>query len=237
MEIYPPLLRVCGTTLSMYIFHLLDRVATGLHLQKPYYAIHVLHNLCIMGLTAGDIIATLTQFHEIPYLPFNWPAVCLVYGLHLYHCTAYWRSFQYDDWLHHGLMIGVALPLGSTVAAGPLMGFSLFFTTGLPGAISYAALFAEKNRWLSRATSKRLNAATNVWIRSPGCAAQAALTLTALLSTHTTTAWELGVGLCTAGLNYWNGQYFMQQVVQSASRLEGERVDVNNRGPSHVVEQ
>lgn len=231
MEIYPPLLRACGATLSMYVFYLLDRVATAVRIQKPYYAIHVLHNLAIVGLTASDLVAALTHFYEIPYLPFNWPAVCLVYGLHLYHCVAYWRSFQMDDWLHHGLMIGVALPLGSTVSAGPLMGFSLFFTTGLPGAISYSVLFAEKNGWISRANSKRVNAAANVWIRAPGCSAQAALTLASLLSNRTTSQWEMAVGLCTAGLNYWNGQYFMQQVVRSSSRLGGEQEDAHNRVP------
>lgn len=230
MDIYPPLMRACGVVIGTYTFYLLDRALTALRFQKPYYAVHVLHNIGIVALTAGDLVSTITHFYEIPYLPFNWPAVCLCYALHMYHCYGYWRTFHTDDWLHHGLMIGVALPLGSTVAAGPLMGFSLFFTTGLPGAISYAALFAEKNGWISRARSKRVNAAANVWIRAPGCAAQAALSLAALLSTRTITAWELGVGLCTAGLNYWNGQYFMQQVVISASRLEDERADENNKG-------
>ena len=233
------LLHICGTIIGTYTFYLLDRALSQLRLQKPYYAVHVLHNIGIVALTAGDLVAAITQFYEIPYLPFNWPAVCLCYALHFYHCYAYWRSFHMDDWLHHGLMIGVALPLGSTVAAGPLMGFSLFFTTGLPGAISYTMLFAERNGWISRAHSKRWNAVANVWIRSPGCTALAALTLAALLSTRTTSPWELGVGLCTAGLNYWNGQYFMQQSVwaEAVNTVKAELADANNRDPNHVSGQ
>lgn len=228
MELSEPLLYICGTTVATYIFYLIDRVLLSTRIQKPYYAVHVLHNIGIVALTTPDLSRAFSQFYEIPYLPFNWSAVCLCYALHFYHCIAYWRSFHLDDWIHHVLMIGVAMPLGSTVAAGPLMGFSLFFTTGLPGAISYAMLFVEKNGWITRATSKRWNAAVNVWIRAPGCSAQAALTMATLLSNRSTT-WELSVGLCTAGLNYWNGQYFMQQVVASVSRQEGEQANANNR--------
>lgn len=232
MELSEPLLYICGTTITTYLFYLIDRAILLARLQKPYYAVHVLHNIGIVALTATDLVRSVSQFYEIAYLPFNWPAVCLCYALHFYHCFAYWRSFHLDDWLHHILMIGVAMPLGSTVAAGPLMGFSLFFTTGLPGAISYTMLFAEKNGWITRSTSKRWNAAANVWIRAPGCSAQAALTLATLLSNRTTTTWELGVGLCTAGLNYWNGQYFMQQVVASVSSTkEGEQAGANNKVP------
>lgn len=230
MELTEPFLYVCGTTVATYLFYLIDRGLVLARIQKPYYAVHVLHNMGIVALTAGDLIKSITQFYEIPYLPFNWPAVCLCYALHLYHCYAYWRSFHIDDWLHHILMIGVAMPLGSTVSAGPLMGFSLFFTTGLPGAISYTMLFTEKNGWITRDTSKRWNAAANVWIRSPGCSALAALTMASLLSNRTTTMWEYMVGFCTAGLNYWNGQYFMQQVVASAANREvGAQVSANNR--------
>ena len=217
IEMYYPLLHICGTIVATYTFYLIDRALMLMRFNRQYYAVHALHNIGIVALTVYDLKATLTQFYEIPYLPTNLSAICLCYALHLYHCVIYWRSFHSDDWLHHGLMIGFALPLGSSVAAGPLMGFSLFFTTGLPGTISYAALFAEKNGWISCTTSKRLNANANVWIRSPGCAAQAALTLATILSNRTTTYWELVVGLCTAGLNYWNGQYFMQQVVRSAA--------------------
>jgi hypothetical protein len=228
MELYEPLFYVCGTTVATYLFYLIDRALLLTRFQKPYYAVHVLHNIGIVALTAGDLVRVFSQFYEIPYLPFNWPAVCLCYALHFYHCIVYWRSFHLDDWLHHILMIGVAMPLGSTVSAGPLMGFSLFFTTGLPGAISYTMLFAEKNGWITRTTSKRWNAAANVWIRAPGCSAQAALTLASLLSNRTTTTWEFTVGLCTATLNYWNGQYFMQQVVASNTK-EVEQANANNR--------
>lgn len=230
MEMSEPLLYICGTTIATYLFYLIDRSLLMARFHKPYYAVHVLHNIGIVVLTAKDIIRAISQFYEIPYLPFNWSAVCLCYALHFYHCIAYWRSFYLDDWLHHILMIGVAMPLGSTVSAGPLIGFSLFFTTGLPGAISYTMLFAEKNSWITRATSKRWNAAANVWIRAPGCSAQATLTIASILSNRMATTWELCVGLCTAGLNYWNGQYFMQQVVASNTK-EGEQASANNKVP------
>ena len=42
---------------------------------------------------------------------------------------------------HHILMIGIALPIGWFVDSKSLLGYSLFFTTGLPGGIDYFLLF------------------------------------------------------------------------------------------------
>ena len=231
MELSEPLLYICGTTVATYLFYLIDRALLLARFQKPYYAVHVLHNIGIVALTAPDLVRSFTQFYEIAYLPFNWPAVCLCYALHFYHTFVYWRSFELDDWLHHGLMIGIALPLGSTVAAGPLMGFSLFFTTGLPGALCYALLFLSRNGWICYERIKPWNSFIYVWIRSPGCVALATLTLVSIMSNRTTTTWELAVGLCTAALNYWNGQYFMRQVVawEAISKLKVELAGANNR--------
>ena len=111
-------------------------------------------------------------------------------------------------------MIGIALPIGGLVPSGTMLGFSLFFTTGLPGGIDYALLFLTRNFWLRRDVEKRINTWMNVWIRSPGCVAQAALSVVALYTNaHTLLIYQWYAGLVAGLLNYWNGQYFMQQVV------------------------
>jgi hypothetical protein len=206
----------------MGLFAALDRGITALRLQRPYYAVHTLHNAAVTALTLTDVTTSFTRFHEVQTLPINWQAVYLVYALHFYHTALYWRTFRFDDWLHHGLMIGVALPLGGLVPAGPLMGFSLFFTTGLPGGISYGALWAERNGWLDRHTEKRISQAVNVWIRAPGCVAHGALTLALTLSAPSSVGALQWIGLLEAALTTWNGLYFMEQVVASStlSRIE-----------------
>jgi hypothetical protein len=83
----------------------------------------------------------------------------------------------------------------------------------------YILLFLVRNNWLHRNTEKKVNHALNVWIRSPGCTSHAAL-VCAYLSMHQVSVLYMLGALTTAVLNYWNGQYFMQQVVYDAGSLQ-----------------
>jgi hypothetical protein len=205
--------------LATIIFTICDRVSP---FNSPYYLIHSIHNIVIVWLTASDVITTITRFVDLDLLceDINWNALELVFALHFYHILVYWNKFRPDDWLHHILMIGVALPISMIVKAGPLLGYSLFFTTGLPGAIDYALLFLVRNRLIVRETEKCINYYLNTWIRSPGTATHAVLTAVFILNHMETFTLAWYLGLLTALLNYWNGQYFMGQVVYDAGRCD-----------------
>lgn len=210
------------------MFSGLDLLMSYFGFQGVYYAIHSFHNLLMILETYQDVYRTLFQFAALPVFETNQGAIELCFSLHLYHLLLYWKKFRKDDWLHHGLMIGLALPLGMLVPAGPLMGYNLFFTTGLPGCIDYAALFLVRNGWLDRLAEKQLNTELNVWIRSPGCMSHATYVLASvgLFPGH----WmQKVVSLIPAGLTFWNGQYFMKQVVADYS------VQNLGRASSHAV--
>lgn len=192
-------------------FVLMDAALRRYQFQNPYYAVHAIHNALIVALTAPDLWITLTDFKHLDHYDPNWTAAYLCFALHFYHIWVYRASLRFDDWLHHGIMIGLALPLGLTVPSSTFMGFSLFFTTGLPGGVDYALLFGVRNGWIDRLTEKRINKELNVWIRSPGCVAHAVLSIL-FLCTYANNAYALQT-LATAALVGWNGQYFMQQVV------------------------
>lgn len=196
------------------LFEGVDRGLTRLGFRKPYYAIHVLHNAIIVALTARDVWISVTDVTRAVYYPLNWSAILLCYGLHIYHTVSYWPTLHSDDILHHALMIGIALPLGSSVQAGALMGMNLFFTTGLPGGISYALLFAERNGWVSRATEKTINVRVHEWCRAPGCIAQATLAAATSWSMAPTLFGQLA-GTLIAALTAWNGIYFAGQVIRA----------------------
>jgi hypothetical protein len=198
-----------------------DRLLTAARLEGVYYLLHAIHNGLVTWSTGPEVWGTFVAPSVAAAAPNNYHALSLVFALHFYHIALYWRKFRFDDWLHHALMIGVALPIGAVVPAGTLLGFSLFFTTGLPGGIDYALLFLTRNGWLARASEKRVNAWLAVWVRSPGCVAQAALTL-ASIGPHLAAAGLAAqpaalAAFVTAVLNYWNGQYFMEQVVRDAA--------------------
>jgi hypothetical protein len=242
-QILDALLTVTMLGAAMEGFSQLDRWLATSGYRKPYYAVHVVHNAAIVALTLPDLIRCFWSLDYVTLYSPNHFAALLCYALHFYHIKDYWRSFHPDDWLHHGLMIGVALPLSLFVDSGALLGMNLFFTTGLPGGISYALLFAERNGWIDKATEKAYNVPVHVWLRAPGCTAHAALTTSTLLSSHTVTGWQKAIGLLIAGLTYWNGQYFMQQVVTAASRQQlehfktpaGVLADENSRDHSQAT--
>jgi hypothetical protein len=225
------LLSILGLTSALCTADYLLRL---FHLEGRYYVLHSLHNVAIVALTAPDVYHTLTDFQNITSYSVNTTATALCFSLHFYHILWYFKKLRYDDWLHHGLMIGFALPVGFLVESHTLLGFSLFFTTGLPGSIDYFMLFLTRNYWLSRNTEKRVNSWLAVWIRSPGCVAQAALTLTWLLSYRLSSLGEYDAllwmwaqfigGILTAFLNYWNGQYFMEQVVRDYAKCQQDVV-------------
>jgi hypothetical protein len=197
-------------------FCALDSLFAHFNVQGVYYALHALHNACIVYLTVGDVWTTLTEFSSIQRTPVNFDALQLVFALHVYHIAMYYEKFRIDDWLHHGLMIGVALPLGGIMPSGSLLGYSLFFTTGLPGGIDYGLLFLQRNGYVSKTFQKKVNSQLAVWIRSPGCISMATFTIAQLTSQANPPSVYVAASIVEAVLNYWNGQYFMEQVVYNA---------------------
>jgi len=142
-------------------------------------------------------------------------------------------------------MIGIAIPLGLSVPAGALFGTNLFFTTGLPGAISYSLLFAERNQLLDKPIVQKYNALVHTWIRAPGCLAHAALT-TALALSSQGLLLQQAIVLLVAMLTAWNGLYFMEQaivthalnriapVVQAHESTHHDATNDDRRAPAHV---
>lgn len=203
-------------------FCALDSALTVFHLEGIYYAVHSIHNAIIVYSTLPEVVVSLTDLPAAIHRPVNLFALQICAALHIYHILYYYKKFRFDDWLHHILMIGIALPIGGIVPSGTMLGFSLFFTTGLPGGVDYALLFLTRNLWLNRETEKRINTWLNVWIRSPGCVAQATLSIVALnMNAAVLSTAEWYSGLVAGLLNYWNGQYFMQQVVFDLGKRSG----------------
>lgn len=218
------LVNIIAILLTTQVFKAIDSIIVSERLRKPYYGVHVIHNLLIVSLTAPDIWNSFAHFNTLRNYEPNNSAAALCYALHLYHVMYYWRSFRYDDWLHHGLMVGIALPLSQQLRAGPLLGANLFFTTGLPGAISYGLLFANRNGWIDNLATKRWNAATNLWIRAPGCVVQATLALLTIATMSRVSTDQMLATVLIAALTAWNGLYFMQQSIRAnvVAQVQGQ---------------
>ena len=102
----------------------------GEKVQGKYYLIHSLNNMIIVYLTLPSLIYTYTNFLTFYEFKTDINSVILTYSLHLYHIIIYFKKLRFDDWLHHILMCGIALPLAIFSNGGSLLGHSLFFLTG-----------------------------------------------------------------------------------------------------------
>ena len=176
-----------------------------------------------MYLTFNDFYFSYTDIFNYSIYSKNIDATIITFSLHFYHLVYYFNKLRFDDWLHHILMIVFALPLSMVVNGGCLVGHSLFFTTGLPGCIDYFMLFLVRNKWMKRINEKKYNNYINLWIRSPGCISHAVLTTIIMLNhSNNFNIFEKCIGFLTALLVYWNGIYFMNQVVVNYSEVKNK---------------
>jgi hypothetical protein len=195
-------------------FSLLDKLMETFNFEGRYYANHTLANAAIVSLTAKDAIdCYLMKFDTTSgslYAP-----KAIVYGLHFYHMMMYHKKMRFDDWLHHGLMVGVALPLTEVVPASTILGHSMFFINGLPGMIDYSLLFLTRNNMISKYTEKRVNRLLNIWVRCPGCVMTTGFILINVGMHYNVMSIQQKIAsFAMAGCVYWNGVYFMDQVVR-----------------------
>jgi hypothetical protein len=196
-------------------FCLADLALTRVGVKGAYYLIHGIHNAAIAWLTWRDVQTTFIAFDAAPHVGINYEAVALVFALHFYHIWLYWKKLQMDDYLHHGLMIFVALPIGLIVPSGSLLGFNLFFTTGFPTILDYFLLTGVRNGFVHPLTEKRVNHQLQLWLRAPGCIAQATASAIMVLSNHQ--PWWM---IIPSLLTYWNGLYFANQVIVNHAERE-----------------
>ena len=142
----------------------------------------------------------------------------IIYGIHLYHILWYYNKLRFDDWLHHILMCGVALPLTYSLDNNNLTGHCFFFITGLPGGIDYLLLFMVRNNIIDRMIEKKINLYINLWLRCPGCISNITLILSKICNTYSIISnYELFSSIIIVLTIYWNGIYFMEQVVSNYS--------------------
>ncbi len=201
-------------------FTLTDYIMSKYNINGRYYMNHMIANGIVvyntfdnMKLSYNSNLLTHINLNSLYY------SKSVIYSLHLYHMIWYYNTLRFDDWLHHLLMVGVSLPLTELVPQTNLIGHCLFFTTGLPGLIDYFMLFLNRNKLMSRSFEKKINSKINLWIRCPGCVMNVALCMSnVIMNYNNMTNIQLISSGIIMGSVYWNGIYFMNQVVSDYAR-------------------
>jgi hypothetical protein len=197
-----------------------------------WFAIHVFCNLWITWVAFPDLYLVFfdpmytlqaTTFASIYPLAIN-------QALHFYHMVLFFDELVFVDWLHHGVMTLITVPLLFTQNPTPIINANHIFITGIPGAIDYIMLVMVKQGKLRSSTEKAVNCFMNVWIRAPGIFF---ITVVGYVSGHFQSQYnELNFSpfqfnclIIILLTNYWNAFYFLERVVGSNyRRLEKERM-------------
>ena len=184
-------------------------------IEGRYYFNHVLCNSIVVYNTFSSMLMSYYSFDiNQTQIESLYNAKIIIYSLHLYHVLWYFKNLRRDDWLHHILMIGLVLPLTEIVPQNNIISHGIFYTTGLPGLIDYSLLFFNRNNIITRYFEKRVNTFLNLWIRAPGCIMNSNMSIIAMLNNYNElNNYQLYGGIIIAGLVYWNGIYFMAQVL------------------------
>ncbi len=184
------------------------------NIEGRFHFNHVLCNSIVVYNTFSSMIMSYYSFNmnhqnQITSL---YNAKIIIYSLHLYHTLWYFNKLRRDDWIHHILMIGVVLPLTEIVPQNNIISHGLFFTTGFPGLIIQFLSFLNRNNIINRYIEKRVNTFVHLWIRAPGCIMNNCMSLMAVYN-YQLTNYQLYGGIIMGSLVYWNGIYFMAQVL------------------------
>lgn len=189
-------------------------LSRGTNLNGLYYLFHFIHNVVISFLTFHNVVDSFDMKLQGEGR-LNDYVLPLIYSLHCYHIVSYSNYFRTDDWLHHILSMGIAVPLTLWLFPSKnLLGFSFFFTTGVPGGINYLNLFLYKNDFITKKIQQRMNVFINSWIRCPGIVMNCAFILQYLYNSHLSLSIKC-YGLVTFAILFWNGVYFQNIVLKS----------------------
>lgn len=191
---------------------LLDNIAIKKRFNKArWFILHTIANILVIYYVWDDcknmFIDPIKAFDRIPY----YDALNITVALHFYHAM-FFKNLTTIDWLHHVLMISIAIisyncPSPVIITTNAL----LFFLNGLPGGVDYFLLTLLKYKIIRPIKEKELNSYLNIWIRSPGIIIGTHnMYLTTVYTNYNPNFLSKTIILC---ILIWNAQYFTYRVV------------------------
>lgn len=136
--------------------------------NTSFFLKHTIVNAVIVVLVFDEFRATVRAPLLSMTTPYSLAPTYIQIALHVAHMIVECRKLDIIDWCHHLLSSVLVGTLNVYYTVGPLLGFGIFFATGLPGGIDYLLLFMVKRRLIAPNTEKRINRILNVCIRMPG---------------------------------------------------------------------
>ena len=191
-----------------------------------WFTVHVFCNTLIVYYGYHDLIMMFTdpvktiqtdEISSINPIAFN-------VALHFYHVVAYYSDLVFIDWLHHGVMFIITVPLLMSQNPTPIINANHCFITGIPGGIDYLMLVLVKKNIINASTEKLINKHLNTWMRGPGIMWVVATgyiygAYQLEYFSYRYSNFKFNCLMIILLTNYWNAQYFAERVIGSYYRM------------------
>jgi hypothetical protein len=215
--------------LVIMLFWLVDNLIVKRYLNNArWYSLHAMANALVVYYVSADLYNLLVNPIKSFSRTATYSALNITVALHFYH-VVFFRNLTLIDWLHHVLMITIAIiayfcPSSVVISTNGL----LFFLNGLPGGIDYVMLVLVKYGIIRPIREKELNSYLNIWIRSPGILIGTHnLYLTIIYSNYKPYAITKLMAIL---ILVWNAQYFTYRVIGNYfTKLTQKCIQFENR--------
>jgi hypothetical protein len=117
------------------------------------------------------VVATYADPANTVFGPCDRRGSVVILALHLYH-IAFFRPLPMIDWVHHGIMVIIMLPMAYVMVPGHLLGHGSFYASGLPGGLDYLMLVLVKKGWMRSIDEKHYNVYIQVCVCVCVCVCQ-----------------------------------------------------------------
>lgn len=184
-----------------------------------WFFIHSISNLALTLTATPDLITVLKNplntlnisWNKYSYITFEIGII-----IHLYHILFF--KLTPDDIFHHFLMIFIAGPI-EFYNKNIICSATLFFLSGLPGAIDYFLLYLVKNKRLSKIKEKKIYVFLSSYIRSPGCCIISYINIYNIYYHYQMTFLNKILSVFSTFIVFWNGQYYLSSSSISYGRF------------------
>jgi hypothetical protein len=154
------------SAVALLLLGIID-VAYASKTPARWFIIHTCGNALVAITSTADLIRVLTDpMNVLKEKSASAIPTGFVLAIHAYHVCGF-SNLNWVDWVHHGLMVGIALPLVIIAQYGPLMNYNNWFVCGVPGGLDYLMLTLVKFKKMEPLREKQLNTLLNVWMRCP----------------------------------------------------------------------
>ena len=184
--------------------------------KSRWFLIHFVGNIAIAISCMGSVWSLLHDpIHTLMNPTTNNLPLDLVTILHIYHLARY--ECTTADYFHHFLFVTAGNIIRFTTNSGEILPMTVVFVCGFPGAIDYMALYLIDKKIISKHTRINISVVINTWIRAPGLMFCFTLQYIAWMNEPKTLVNNM-MFLCGSIVTFFNGQYYLQQVLLTAGK-------------------